>query len=199
MELNKYRTASTRNRKIKKITVAGAAIFCAISLFIGIFIGKSFSSGKVEDARKKVSAIESILAEANTKIKTYEVYFENNKNPISDSAVQSSQSSDETSDVTPDTSASFTKQKSSGSGILGKLLIGLLVIVIIIGILFGASIYLKKNNSSSEEDEEEDDEEYEEYEDDEYEEYEDDEEYDDEEYEDDDSEEYEDDDDEDKE
>ena len=198
MELNKYRTASTRNRKIKKITVAGAAIFCAISLFIGIFIGKSFSSGKVEDAQKKVNAMESILAEANTKLKTYEVYFENNKNPISDSAVQNEQSPDASSDVIADTSTSFGNQKSSGSGILGKLLIGLLVVIIIIGILFGASIYLKKNNSSSDEDDDDEEYEDEEYEDEEeYEEYED-EEYEDEEYEDDD-EEYEDEEDADKE
>ncbi len=192
MELNNYRSANTPKKKRKKITASAAVVFCILSLIVGIVCGKSSSSGldpRITEMTKNLDnyqeAVDTYEAEIKArKDELTKIYHELAEAKKEQKALaQSTEEPVSNDDATESKNEKAPKsQESSGSGILGKLIIGALVIVIIVCILFAVSIFLKKNDS----DEDDDDDEYED--DDEYDEYYEEDENSDEDYEDDDEE-----------
>ena len=200
MELNNYRSANTPKKKKKKITASAAVVFCILSLIVGIVCGKSSSSGldpRITEMTKNLDnyqeAVDTYEAEIKArKDELTKIYHElaeakKEQKALAQSVQEPTLNDD---DATEGKNENAPKAKeSSGSGILGKLIIGALVIVIIVCILFAVSIFLKKNESDEDDEYEDDEDEYDEYyeeDDDSEEDYEDDE---DEEYDDSDDEE----------
>ncbi len=199
MELNNYRSANTPKKKKKKITASAAVVFCILSLIVGIVCGKSSSSG----LDPRITEMTKNLDNYQEAVDTYEAEIKARKDELTKiyhelaeakkeqkelaQSVQEPVSNDDDATESKNEKAPKTEE-SSGSGILGKLIIGALIIVIIVCILFALSIFLKKNESD--EDEYDDDDEYED--EDEYDEYYEEDDDSEEEYEDDEDEEYDD-------
>ena len=175
MELGNYRSANTPKKKRKKVTASAAVVFCILSLIVGIVCGKSSSSGldpRITEMTKNLDnyqeAVDTYEAEIKARkdelTKIYHELAEAKKEQKALAQNTEQPASDDDEATESKTEKAPAVQKSSGSGILGKLIIGALVIVIIVCILFALSIFLKKNDSDEEEDDEyDDDDEYDEY------------------------------------